>query len=199
MGYWIVNQKASYYARGLFRFNLEQIKGKKVKLAIFKLSIKQNQKHLPSVLKQAFPVYAMKKTWNEGTTIYHVDKRGGGKGEPNVFYQAYPVKWEKHLASGKSDRTTKISELIIDPYQNVMPGARSDITKTVNDWTNGKLKNYGIIIGKDLPVSLNNIHPGLGKKIDEYKKLYNAGAVPFISSEENVDKTFTPRLIVVLE
>ncbi|PCJ51603.1 MAG: hypothetical protein COA79_25750 [Planctomycetota bacterium] len=207
MGYWIVNAKASYYARGLFRFNLEQVKGKKIKLALFKLSIKQNQPYLPAVLKQSFPIYAMKKTWKEGkprmswgklSGKFFVDSRGLAKGHPNYAYQAWPTRWEKHLASGDSDRTEKISNLVIDPYQHITPGARADLTETVNAWTSGKLENNGILIGNDLPKSLNNIHPGKGGKTAEYKKLYSGGAVPFISSE-NGDKPFTPRLIIVLE
>ncbi|PCJ51604.1 MAG: hypothetical protein COA79_25755 [Planctomycetota bacterium] len=206
IGYWLVNKKASYYSRGLFRFNLDQIKGKKVKLAIFKLSIKQNQKYLPPVLKQSFPIHAMKKAWNEGIKTKYIkrnkrtpeNKKGLGKGHTNFRSQAWPNLWEKHLASGATDRTDKISELVIDPYQHIMPGARADLTETVNDWTSGKLKNHGIIIGKDVPDTLNNIHPGKGGKTAEYKKLYSGGAVPFISSESG-DKPFRPRLIIVLE
>ncbi len=201
VGYWIVNRKASFYARGLFRFNLDAIKGKKVKAAYLKLSIKQNQKYLPPVLKQSFPIYAMKKTWKEGQREkkYHVDKRGLSEGMPNYLYQAYPTKWTAHLASSDEDRTKQYSELVIDPEQLQIPGARADVTQLVQEWVSGELENNGFLIGKDLPKELNNVHPGLDGKVDEYKKLYNGGAVPFISSDEPIDTAFTPRLIVVLD
>jgi len=208
IGYWIVNKKASFYSRGLFRFDLESIKGKKVKSAILKLSIKQNQKYLPPVLKQSFPVYAMKKTWKEGVVReirgksdgrYFVDGRGLSKGHPNVYYQAWPTKWEKDLASGESDRSEQVAELVIDPKQLKMPGARADLTALVNSWLSGEVENHGILIGKDLPKELHAVHPGLDNKVEEYKKLYNGGAVPFVSSDEASDLAYSPRLIVVLE
>ena len=202
IGYWIVNQKASYYARGLFRFDLSHLHGKRVQHAYLKLSIKQNQKYLPPVLKSTMPIYAMRKSWQSNSTDMNsifVDERGLGIGYPNTYYQAYPNKWDEQLASGASDHSEQIAELHIDPQQVRMPGARADLTALVNDWLSGTQENHGIIIGADLPKELNNVHPGLDGKVDAYKKLYADGAVPFISSDESVDREFSPRLVLVFE
>lgn len=208
MGYWIVNQKASHYDRGLIKFDLAPLQGKKVKKAWLKLTVRPNQSYLPNQLKAPMPIYPMLKAWDVGDKPkYWVDRRGMGKGRPNCEHQAYPTKWEKKLASGDTDRGKQMSTLEAEDGVNILPGAKADVTELVKAWLGGTLKNHGMIIGKDLPSDIAKIHPGginlpkdkRAEPIAKYKKLYGAGLVPFFSSDEPADVDFRPRLIVELE
>ncbi|PCJ56352.1 MAG: hypothetical protein COA79_18820 [Planctomycetota bacterium] len=205
LGYWIVNKKASFYSRMLLKFDLESLKGKAVKKAYIKLYIRKSVRHYADKMRRNFNVYPMLKPWKADRpnlkskrTAIHVDKRGIGKGYPNVEYQAYPTKWEKPLASGSKDHGNKLSEFVPDD-EKLMSGAKADITGIIKDWIKNPEKNYGIIIGDDLPKELVNVHPGLGDKSDDYRKLGGDKMIKFLSSEEPSDKIFSPKLVIVLE
>lgn len=199
LGYWIVNQKASHYDRGLLRFDLAALQGKKIKQAILKLTVRQGQKYLASKLAAPMPIYPMLKPWVEGDAVAHVDTRGLAKGMPNVFYQAYPEKWERPLASGSTDHGPQCATLEPEEGVNPSPGARADVTALVNDWLSGKLENHGLLIGADLPEELVGSHPGMGGKVEAYKQLWSHGLVSFFSSDEPTDQDYRPRLIVIFE
>lgn len=198
IGFWSVNAQAAHYDRALLRFDLGPLAGKKVKQAWLRLTVRPNQTYLPSSMKGSFPVYPMLKQWKEGDGVAHVDERGLGKGLPNVHYQAWPVKWEKPLASGPADHGRAMAELVPTGNDgNVLPGAKADITGLVSAWLDGTLPNHGMLLGNDLPDELAGTHPGQAK--GAYLKLYDGGLVPFYSSDEPDDADFRPRLVVVLE
>ncbi|MCZ7647301.1 MAG: hypothetical protein M5U26_18930 [Planctomycetota bacterium] len=199
LGYWIANTKASHYDRGLLKFDLAPLLGKRVKQAILKLTVRQGQKYLAGELAAPLPVYPMLKPWAEGDGVLQVDERGLAKGHPNVYYQAYPVKWEQELASGASDHGPQRATLEPEKGVNPCPGARADVTELVQDWLSGKLPNHGLLIGPDLPAELAGVHPGTDGQVEAFKKLWPHGLVPFFSSDEPSDLDYRPRLLVVLE
>ncbi len=192
-----VNRRSAYYARGLLRFDLEPLRGKKVKKAWLRMTIRPNQPYRPGELKQSMEIYPMLKPWKEGIGTVYVDRRGMGKGFPSYLYQAFPVKWESPLASGDSDNGKVTAKLIADDAENVLPSAKADVTELVNLWIDDKLANHGVVIGSPLPSAIVTIHPR--DAVKEYAELYNGSLVPFFSSDERDDIAFRPRLVVVLE
>jgi len=197
MGWWCINDANAYYCRGLIRFKLAALNGKRIKQAWLKFSIRPGQNYQPAEMKGAMPVYPLLKEWKEAPKTTWVDERKMGVGLPNVHYHAFPAKWEKPLASGASDRGPEMAVLEGEKGVNLLHGAKADVTKLVQDMAAGKLPNYGFLIGKDLPEELAQDHPK--KHMDAYKKLYEHGSIPFFSKDEPDDKDFRPRLIVVLE
>jgi hypothetical protein len=192
-----VNRRSAYYGRGLIRFDLAPLEGKKIQQAWLRLTIRPNQPYRPSRLKQPLPVHPMLKPWKEGDGVTYVGRRGRGKGLPNFEYQAYPFKWELPLASGPSDCGEAEAELLPDKSGNLLPEAAADVTNLVRSWLSGKLTNYGMAIGKPAPKAMAATHPRDAP--DGYAQLYDAGLVPFFSSDEPDDLDFRPRLVVVLE